>query len=71
MPTWVTSTTAASVLEAKESQKVMQLKLLCAEGSQRLNRGEVELRVSLCVRVAVNRGRESTCAGVLRAREAW
>ena len=31
MPTWVTSTTAASVLEAKESQKVMQLKLLCAE----------------------------------------
>eukprot|EP00966_Prymnesium_polylepis_P252530 5838110-Prymnesium_polylepis.1 len=39
MPAWVTSTTAAGVLEAKETQKMMQLQYLCAEGSQKLNRG--------------------------------
>jgi len=73
MPTWVTSTTAASVLEAKETQKVMQLKLLCAEGSQRLNRGcwRGGGRAS---RVAVRAcGRQSwagehVCRGATRAR---
>jgi hypothetical protein len=33
MTAWVTSTTAAGVIEAKETQKMEQLELLCAEGS--------------------------------------
>eukprot|EP00966_Prymnesium_polylepis_P031486 732349-Prymnesium_polylepis.1 len=55
---------------------MMQLKVMCAEGGHRgsvagAGVGQVELRASLRVRVAVSHGRASARAGVLRAREVW